>query len=54
MRQFSEKEVERIYSIINELKEIFDAESVGLKQTRLGYSTTNDFEIEINCSHKEF
>lgn len=54
MRQISEEEALRILSILDELKEIFDAESVGLKQTRLGYSTTNDFEIEINCSHKEF
>lgn len=54
-RQFSEKEVKRINDIIKELQEIFDAESISLEQTRTGFTTaTNDFEIEIYCSHKEF
>jgi hypothetical protein len=47
---FSEEDKQRIQLIMNELKEIFKAESVGLKQTTLNGDTRarNDWIIEIN------
>ena len=47
---FSEEEVQRLHQIVEELKDIFKAESVGLRQKTLygDPGAKNDWVIEIN------